>query len=206
MKETHVMPLPPRRRRPRAVLLATLAVLGGAAPAAHASDQVQDCEMPELERVFERWGDKNHYFLADGGGFESMRWDHKGRGGLVDENEPFGLAGPGHGKSLHVEDGRVTSTPFCVSASMPHLRFMAKAAGDDKLEVRVELRDETGHKTGSSKVSVVPEDHGDWAPSVYVSLDTHEMAPGEMALATVSFKAKDPWLVDAVFIDPYARR
>lgn len=202
------MPLPPRHRRRQTLAAAALviAALGGAAPAAHAATPTGDCEMPELTRVFERWGDQNHYFLAEGGGFESLTWSHKGDGGLVNENEPFSLAGPGHRRALRLDEGRVTSMRFCVSASMPHLRFMAKTLGKDRLDVRVDLYDDNGRVTNSSGGSISSDDHKSWAPTRFISLNTAGMGPGETATATLTITADDPWLVDAVFIDPYARR
>ena len=171
----------------------------GAAPAVASA-----CEFPTTTKAFAPFGDTSDYFLASGGDFETLTWQASYGAGLVDENEPFGLA-PGV-RSLRLDkDGSVTSPPLCVSRATPHLRFVADSSrGSGQLDVEVRVW-ENGKVTDSSTGSISPSDHRGWAPSRNVDLKTGDWGWGQTATVTVRFKSQGLWLIDNVFIDPYRR-
>ncbi|HWH15870.1 MAG TPA: hypothetical protein VNT51_14105 [Miltoncostaeaceae bacterium] len=202
-----------RRGIGRRIAVAAAAVAALAVPSgALASGSGGPCNLPATAKVFAQFGDENNYYLAKGGGFEyglssllkldSLAW--LGTYTVASQNDPYRLAGDGRSSARLRWGGLMTKTAQCVSADQPHLRLMARSLGDGPLVVRVDtvsLRDVV-----RSKTTVIPAaEHGSWAPSRFVSLDTSHMEPHETGLATITVVSQGDWLVDNVFIDPYAR-
>ena len=170
------------------------------------------CNLPQTSKVFAQFGDDNNYYLATGGAFEysllglvpqTLAWT-----GLPEvrwENEPYRLAGKDHRTSIRLRPGVfVAKAGQCVSEDQPHARFVARSLGSGDLVVRVDTLDLRGGLR--SKTTVVrAADHATWAPTRFIDLDTSGMRPGETALATITIISRGDWLVDDVFIDPYAR-
>lgn len=180
--------------------IAALAVPGGAVAAAPAG-----CDVPATTQVFASFGDTSHYYLAGGGAFEKLTWATAGAAALVAENEPFKLNAATDTRSLGLGAGATARSPkFCVSADLPHLRFVARARGTEPLEARIDTF-VSGTLVSSTTTSIPASVHTAWAPSQYVSLNTSGMAAGEKATAQVTFRSRGDWLVDDVYIDPYAK-
>ncbi len=201
-------PLPTRRPRYLTRIIAcAVGALALALPSA-ASANKSTCTYPSTSQVFAQWGDPNYYYLASGGAMESLKdlWSSSGQASLLSGNEPWFLANAGHTKALRLASGAsVTSGRFCVSAELPHLRLVAKGGGGE-LEARVDTYDANGKLASSHTVRLYPEHHLAWAPSRFISLETSHMAPGTTANASVTLTSVGgEWLVDDVFIDPYAR-
>jgi hypothetical protein len=194
----------------RASLLAKLAVTGAAlaALALPGGAAAADCTLPATAQTFAQFGDPNHYYLATGGGFEvsdAKGWSLFGSTSVIAENEPFMLAGTSDTRSVRVPAGSsVRSGKFCVTARLPHLRFVAKHAGGGDLEVRVDTYNGS-ELIGTAYTAVPAAEHGQWAPSRYVSLNTSGIPAGEKAHAQVTILSQGDWQVDDVFIDPYAK-
>ncbi len=188
-------------RRPS--ILAALAAVALAAVPAVASAA---CPLPPTTQAFARFGDTSDYFLAPGGGFEGApSWSRSGPAEQVAGNEPFMLAGADDTTSMRLPpSGRVTTPRFCVTADMPHLRFVARAGGGGRLDVVVRLFDDGKVKETSSE-SVSPSEHPAWAPSRFVDLETEELEAGERRSADVTFRSEGGWRIDDVLIDPYKR-
>jgi hypothetical protein len=83
-----------------ATLIAAATALLPAAPAAAATS---GCTSGPTSKAFSRFGDLGDYFLAPNGGFEqALTWSRSGAVARVAGNEPFSLAGAGHGSSLQL--------------------------------------------------------------------------------------------------------
>lgn len=177
------------------------------------------CVLPPTSQVFSDFGDTNNYYLAGGGGFEqglrgilggsghAAAWAGDGATSIVAENEPFRLAGARDRSSVRVADaGTLTSSAFCVSADQPHLRLLAKSvSGTGTLQVRVSTVGWTGGHRATTTV-ITARAHGEWAPTRFVTLNTAGMPADERGLANVTITSRGgTWLVDDVFIDPYAK-
>ena len=199
------------RRLPRLAALAACATLalpsaalaGKSTTTTTSPSSPSSCSYPATSQSFLRWGDTSYYYLASGGAMETMSWSGSG-GSIVAGNEPWYLASTLHKNSLRLPRGAsVTSPKFCVSAALPHLRFVAKAASGE-ITVRVDLYNAaTGKVSSSHSETLFASSHLPWAPTRFVSLDTGGMAAGETANATVTITSYGDWLVDDVFVDPY---
>ena len=88
---------------------------------------------------------------------------------------------------------------------MPHLRFVADAAGSSQADVEVRLYDDHGQVTNSSSGSVSPSAHANWAPSRKVDLKVDQLGWARPATSNVRFKSQGDWRIDDVFVDPYRR-
>jgi hypothetical protein len=181
-----------------------LAVIGGALcalAAAPGAALAAECPVPVTTPAFAAFGDTNQYVLAPGGDFEALSWTKIGNVTLANENDPFRLAPGTFSVTLDRPGEAITSAPFCVDATMPHLRFVAK--GTDQLDVTVAVT--YNGSTDSSSGSLSPSDHRWWAPSRFVDLKTGSIPVGESATAKVTFRSNGSWLIDNVFLDPYRR-
>jgi hypothetical protein len=207
------------RFKMRALLTACAAALALAAPTgalAAGGKGSGPCELPATSKVFSKFGDNNHYYLATGGSFEAdldifdvdldetTAWVGDWR--PVSESEPFRLTGRSADRSSIrlVYGAFATKAHQCVSQDQPHLRLVARAMGDGPLVVRVDTLDLRG-EIRSAVTTIPASEHRDWAPTRFVSLDTSSMQPHESARASITIISQGDWLVDDVFIDPYAR-
>jgi hypothetical protein len=181
-----------------------LAVIGGAMcalAAAPGAALAAECPVQPATQAFAAFGDTNQYVLAPGGDFEGLSWAKVGNVTLANENDPFRLAPGTLSVTLDRAGEAVTSAPFCVDATMPHLRFVAK--GTDQLDVTVAVT--YNGSTDSSSGSISPAAHRWWAPSAFIPLKTSSIPAGESATAKVTFRSNGSWNVDNVFLDPYRR-
>jgi hypothetical protein len=169
-----------------------------AAPAA-----AQACDYGSTSRVFGEFGDSADYYLAPGGDFESLSWTSWNGPRLVWGVNPFALAGGNRSLELEPDEG-VRSPLLCVSRDTPHLRFVAKGAGD-KLYVEVRVW-KNGRVADYSREGISSADHRVWRPSRNIDLKSSEIPHGQTGLVTVNFETDaGDWLIDDVFIDPYRR-
>ena len=198
------MPIKQSRAARLAALAAVAASAGAATPSTAAA---AGCAHGPTSPAFAQFGDTAEYFLAPGGDFEgAFTWSSRGPWTIVDENEPFMLAGPGDTRSLRLlEDASARTPRICVTREHPHLRFVARSGGSGQLDVTVRRFGEDGKVTDSSSGSVSPSDHAAWAPSRNVDLKVDKLEPGETGLVDVRFRSQGDWHIDDVFIDPYAR-
>lgn len=220
------MPIQKRHRAIRALAVAGVVLGAMAVPAAAVGPGPEGgpCLLPPTSKVFAAFADDNNYYLAGGGAFEYGADRLLGRGldterdhlaawtgnlmaSVVSGNEPFRLAGRADRSSMRLRaGGRVTSTPFCVSADQPHLRLVARSlGGGGELRVRVSTVGWTGAARATTTV-LAPAAHRAWAPSRYIPLNTTGMPADERGLAYVTVEsAGGSWLIDDVFVDPYAK-
>jgi hypothetical protein len=147
--------------------------------------------------ILSTFGDTNDYFLAPGGDFETGIWAGKDVE-RADAGKPWSLAGP---TALLLRDGkRGTSPMFCVSERHPHLRFFARGAAGDALQVEA-------IENGVVTALVVVPGTGGWELTSIVPLATllgylgDEGHDVKLRITAV----RGTWLVDGVYIDPYRR-
>lgn len=182
--------------------IAVLALAAGAFPASAGAA----CPDQPTSTVFARWGDTADYFLAPGGDFEGAATSWTG-GALMPGNEPFYLAGRDDVQSLRVAANRSASSPaFCVDASHPDFRFVARPLRPydlSWLEIYVRFRHSDVMKTwlvgGVGQVR-------SWGMTPQIRLTRDLPIPADGTEAQVLFRAVGgTWVVDDVFIDPFRR-
>jgi hypothetical protein len=129
-------------------LIGTAAVLTVAAAAALAFGSVRSqaglltCPGLTYVQPFAPWGDRNSYFLAPGGSFESANaWSPAGGAQVVNENESFYLNSRSDSHSLLLPPGSSATSPaMCLAALSPHLRLVGKASDGSGVHVEVYAR------------------------------------------------------------------
>lgn len=198
----------------RAMRIAGAAGVAGAIAFGGATASAAVCPIPASTPAFAQWGDNNSYFLAPGGDFEGpLTWAHNWSASIVSGNNPFMLAGDDHSRSLRLRSGGSVTTPImCITPETPHLRFVAKSLGSNRLNVRVRFYGITAgddsddwEVTDISKGAIYASDHGSWSPSDNIDLLTRNLAPGTVGYVDVRFKSQGDWMIDDVFVDPFAR-
>jgi len=197
------------RKAVRFVQAATVIVVALALPAVATAGT---CPEQSATQAFSRFGDSSPYALISGGRFEgSLSWSRQYYAGLVWENNSYALSGSGS-SSVRLRDYDTVTTPtFCVSASVPHMRFVARALNNDsKLDVHVLWTDRYGHYHEDEIAEIDDYGYSRWAPSPQVPLGTY-LPTGYGASYNVrlrfSMDDKDGgWLIDDVYVDPRASR
>ena len=168
--------------------------------------------------AFARFGDIAQYSLAPGGSFEpgQAAWTLNGNS-VVSGNETLFLNNPLDTSSLSINPNTsVVSPEFCVDATNPFLRLVAKkAAVKGRIKVEVLYTDETGEAKAKDLGAVTQGgsnangDYTDWAPSPVLKLSTAlplpKFASGTMNVRLRLSADSEPgaWQVDDVFVDPY---
>jgi hypothetical protein len=191
-------------RFPRVLLAAAGTVIG---LCAFASASQAACSYPDAEQVFAKWGDSGYYQLALDGGVEEggNGWTVTGGAGLVAGNESEFLNGESDDTALSISYGGVATSPkVCVDASTPAFRLMALNSGDDHAKLRVTVSYESGSGNMSRTTDVRAD--GEWEPTDPLRLDAKG---AQERVARISFTPKDDegeWLLDDLYIDPFARR
>ena len=193
----------PRKLSRGTRLLTTAGIAAVAALAAPAAASAAECPVVPTTPAFAGFGDANQYFAAPGGTFESLNgWSRIRTPELTDGfNLLASRARVACGRARSGEG--VTSTSFCVDATMPHLRFVANHDGGGQLDVTVTTQ--YGGSTDSSGGSVSSDDHRYWTPSPSSRSRPARIPAGEQGVATVSFRSQGNWRVDDVAVDPYRR-
>jgi hypothetical protein len=187
----------------RCLLATVVAVLG---LAAFSSVAQATCNYPDAEQVFSKWGDTRYYELAPDGGFEEggTGWTFLGGAHLVAGNESEYLNGEEDDTSLSLPyRGLAVSPRVCVDQNTPVFRLMALNGGYEYSKLRVVVTYELPY----FKIRATDILAGDaWAPTAPLQLDTDG---DRERVARISFTPRDDdgeWLVDDIFIDPFARR
>jgi len=177
--------------------------------AAYASGASAACSYPDAEQVFTPYKDKAYYQLAPDGAFEGggTGWSLEGGASLVREPSSRGHGGLQEETAVSLPFGAtVTSPPFCVDESTPNFRFMMRNVGDKGGKIRVTIRYENTRKEVKAKnADVHSDDVEEWVPTPSLKLETGDE---EERAARIIFTAKDPkseYLVDDLYVDPFAR-
>jgi hypothetical protein len=191
-----------------ALVLATLTV----APATSAP-AARTCEARDVAQPFVPWLDPLHYFLLPGGDFESTSgWTFGGGAKIAAGNETFYVHGSGDRKSLSLPSGAWARTsPTCVDADEPTMRFFARNSGSvlSTLVVEAPIRTTLLGVTTQTTVplGVVPGTTQSWQPSLpfVLELSANQLLGGA---TTVDFRfgvvgAGGAWRIDDVYVDPF---
>jgi hypothetical protein len=165
-------------------------------------------------RVFEQFRDRRSYTLVPGGDFEAATdgWTFDGAE-VVDGSEPFGIGGVAGAKSLSLPAGSSATSPkVCVTRAHPMFRFVArKASGDRKARLRVEVVYATGKGRKSSRTAGKLRAGDEWRPTRKLAIAIgRALSKGRNGSGEVSFRftpvGQADWQIDAVYVDPRARR
>jgi hypothetical protein len=167
----------PRLLAGAALSLAALALLAGPA---------QACEYPEGTQAFSAWNDHHSYVLAPDGDFEAggTGWTPSGGAAAV-------------GGSLSLPEGiSALSPPICTDRATHLLRLLASNSGDPAAALEVDVVNEvTSHPAGA-----VVGGEG-WEASPKIPLGS---PPGSVQVLLTAAPGS-AWLVDDVYVDPFAR-
>ena len=191
-----------------AILTAVVSVLAiGAASA-------QACDYDGAEQVFKPWGDSHSYVLAPDGGFEAggAGWSLSGGAATVAGNESFYLNDSGDSRSLSLPAGSsAASPPICMSLDTPIFRLFARNTGDPQAGLRVEASYKLLGLLRTKTLSTVYAGPS-WAPSQQMStvltLSTivGTLIPSSIQIRITPVGSGGQWLVDDLYVDPFARR
>jgi hypothetical protein len=165
-------------------------------------------------QVFAQFRDRRSYTLVPGGDFElgAQEWTLDGAE-VVDGSEPFGIGGVAGSKSLSLPAGSSATSPaVCVTRAHPMFRFVArKASGSRKARLRVEVVYANGKGRKSSRTAGKLRAGEEWRPTKKLAIAIgRALSKGRNGTGQVSFRftpvgAAD-WQIDAVYVDPRARR
>ena len=172
------------------------------------------CNYPDAEQVFAKWGDSSYYELAPDGGFEKggNGWTFTGGAQLVDGNETEYLNGEEDDTALSLPyKGTATSPKVCVDENTPLFRLMTLNGGNEQAKLRVIVTYEGAAQKGSGKDPKAARNTeiraGDeWEPTEPLEFDVGD---AQERVAQISFTPREgtgEWLVDDLYIDPFARR
>jgi hypothetical protein len=189
-------------RVPRLALVAIGFMLGLAV----FSSAAQACSYPDAAQVFSRWEDNSYYELAPDGGFEEggTGWTFRGGAQLVAGNESEYLNGPEDKTSLSLPSGSsVTSPRVCVDENTPGFRLMTANGGAWSSKLRVTVSYELPGENRSRDTELHADD--EWSPTQVLKL---EYESGKERVARITLAPRDEkgaWLIDDLYIDPWAR-
>jgi hypothetical protein len=195
----------PKHRLALAAMATVMFVLG---LAAYATSANAACSYPEAEQVFTPWNDDGFYQLAPDGSLAAggTGWTLEGGAELVSESNLRGHAGSEEETAVSLPFGATATSPtFCVDETTPNFRFMMRNIGDKGGKIRVTVTYANTRKVVKAKNSDVHGDLEEWAPTPSLKLETGDEPERE---ARITFTAKDPksnYLVDDLYVDPFAR-
>jgi len=190
----------------RLTLLAMATVLAVFGCAAHAS-AAKACSYPDATQVFAPSKDKGWYQLAPEGGLEggATGWTFAGGATLVADPEARNHDGVQEETAVSLPYGAsATSPPVCVDDTTPNFRVMLRNLGDQHAKLRVTVSYEVASAQAKGHATDVRAEE-DWVPSRSVKLKTQQ---DEERVARITFTAVDPdgqYLVDDLYVDPFAR-
>lgn len=212
------------KRSPRARVALLVAVAGvvfallpAAANAGLLVASAPSCSNGQDEQPFETFGDRNDYFLAPGGDFESAAagWD-LGATGVVADQEPWQVHAQGT-RGLKIPSGRSAASPtVCVGIEHPTMRFFAHRSGGTLLAAASQLVVTARVETSVGAVVEIPvgtittlSNAAAWDPTPVemVLPSLLPLLPGEHTPIQFRFTAvgSSAWVIDDVYVDPHFR-
>lgn len=158
------------------------------------------CDSSALSQPFAPWWDFAGYKLAPGGAFEGPGWTLSGGAEFVGGSEPYAATGTLGSSSLSLPAGSsATSSPTCVDAAYPTIRFFI--AGTGSVSVNVVY----GRIVIPAGVAVAG---GEWSPTPVMLTSSAVLGAlgGGTAQVSLTFTSLsgNP-RIDDVFIDPWRR-
>jgi hypothetical protein len=199
------------KHRLGAFALATITLLVWTAAFASVSQartyQPSNCSYQNVAKVFSPWGDQNPYELAPDGGFEGggAGWTLSNGATLVQTNEDRFLNGAAdHTAVLLPYGASATSPPICVDETTPSFRVMTRNIGEKGAKLHVTINYAIAGGTKVQQTDSPPADKG-WAPSPPLQLQTDGEAERVARITFTSVERKAEYLVDDLYVDPFAR-
>ena len=195
---------------PRLVLaVVAAAILGGFAFSASARAA---CNYPNAEQVFSQYGDNAYYELAPDGGLEGggTGWEFTGAAALVRGDETSTLNDSPDQVELSIPSGATAISPrFCVDETTPHFRLMTINSGKKDTKLKVKVMYEFVKSDG--KLETKNKDYeiraaNSWAPSEPLELKVDREQERVARIAFTPKEKEGVWLIDDLYIDPFARR
>jgi hypothetical protein len=189
-------------------LVAAATIVTGLGVVGAGTVEAGPCQVRATSAAFQRWGDHNQYFVADGGTFEgwSSAWEMRGAAWHGFGQNPHGYAGPGQ-RSLQLSAwGAVKSPSMCVFENEDALRFAYKAPHAGAiLQVWVEVENERGYAYTSTYITAA--DH-QWNISPIIDMPSLRDPQGQqwVTVYIMALDAWGTWMVDDVMIDPWITR
>jgi hypothetical protein len=194
-----------------AVTAAVSALGAGPAGAGVLVASAGDCTSPDSSEVFAPWMDPASYFLAPDGGFESgaAGWALDGAS-VAAANSSYQVSGSGT-QALALPSGSAATTPtICVGLEHPTIRFFARrTSGGSLSSLRVDALIEDNLGAISTVPVGVTGASGAWqpGPQMVVAASLLPLLPGDHTPVAFRFTAQGgSYLVDDVYVDPYAGR
>ena len=197
-----------------ALALGLVVVLAAPAHAKSAIANPYDCKPnPTLTKPFAPFNDLGLYTPVANQGLEAgaTSWTLSGGAAVVDGNEPWKVAGAADSHALDLPSGSsAVTSPICIDQTYPYFRLFAQNAGSGKRSLGIDvLYYDTKGKLLSTKPYGYESSAGGWAPTPTIAIDVWDKSPAGAA-APVAFrfmpKGKDAhFVIDDVFVDPYAR-
>lgn len=130
------------RKTKRIGIVGAVAALATLAASAVAGAATTACPSVKLLTPFTAFGDKNTYFVAPGGTFESATltgWTLSGASRIAG-NESYNVSGSKDAYSLSIPAGAKAQTPFvCVPVAAPTMRFFVRNTGVSTATLKVEV-------------------------------------------------------------------
>jgi hypothetical protein len=158
------------------------------------------CNSAPLSQPFARWADAAWYELAPGGDFESSSWALSGGAHRVLGSDPYAVTGSRGFWSLQLPAGSsATSSPTCVDAAYPTVRFFIAGSGSVAVSIVV------GNTEIPAGIAVAASS---WMPTPVMLTSSAVVAASSDGVAQVSLRIRtltgDPQL-DDVYVDPWSR-
>ena len=170
-----------------------------------------DCSDQTLEQPFAAWGDPASYFLVPNGSFSGGADGWKlSKASVVAENQPNSSHAETDAALRIPAGGSATSPAVCVGLEHPTARFFARTDGSvlSTLQVEVLFEDALGAVHALPIGVVLPS--GKWQPTLPLPVVANLLAllPGDRTAVSFRFTPLGlggAWLIDDVYVDPYAR-
>jgi hypothetical protein len=204
------------KRTTIAAVLAALGLLAAvpSAQAAAATALATSCTPQKASaRPFTPWNDLAYYTLVSGGDAEGALsgWTLDGAR-VVEGNEPFKVGRSTDHRSIALTGGAsVTTAPICIDSTYPWFRFFARNTSGHAAQLKVDIfyTDTLGRVRNAGTGDYSTAD-GAWVPtgSLGIGIAWQAIPAGSSLPVTFRFTAVGTasWLVDDVYVDPFARR
>jgi hypothetical protein len=202
----------------RTAALATAGLLLALAPSsAHAGIVVPpagECAPQTTTDAFAPWGDDAPYTRLVDGGFEdgATAWQLR-RAAVVEGNEPWYRHDADDRHALALAGGAsAVSPPLCIGLGHPTLRFFARNTGSPLGLLSVEVLAKTSlGLTLPIPIGVVSRLRSSWAPTHRMLMLANLLTILPPGVTEVSFRFRaiglhSSWVIDDVYVDPYAKR
>jgi hypothetical protein len=197
---------------------ALITIAPGTASAGLLVKSAPSCDNGAVSQPFAQWGDRNSYFLAPGGNFESgaKGWT-LGNARVIGDQEPWRANRDGGTRALSIPaGGSVVSPTVCVGIEHPSMRFFAHRSGGGLLAAASQLLVTARVETSLGLVVEVPvgtitslTNGTTWnktAPQIVLA-SLLPLLPGQHTPIQFRFTAvgTSAWVIDDVFVDPRCR-